>query len=117
MKMKQLFLISIISSYLILFFQNVEASDSRHQATDGWKAGVARVVITPEQSMWLAGYGSRDHPSEGTIHDLWAKALALEDANGKQAVLITSDLLGFPKNLSDRIATGWNQNFTWQGHR
>ena len=68
-----------------------------------WKGGVAKVVITPEKSMWMAGYGFRDHESEGTLHDLWAKALALEDAEGNKVVLVTTDLLGFPKGLSDRI--------------
>lgn len=68
-----------------------------------WRAGVARVVITPKQDMWMAGFAARDHESEGALHDLWAKALALEDENGKRAVLITTDLLGFPKGLSDRI--------------
>ncbi|MBB5439931.1 hypothetical protein HDC92_003627 [Pedobacter sp. AK017] len=68
-----------------------------------WKAGVARVVITPKQPMAMAGFASRNHPSEGTLHDLWAKALALEDANGKKALLITTDLLGFPKDVSNHI--------------
>lgn len=70
---------------------------------DGWKAGVARMKITPNESMWMAGYGSRNHPSEGKNQDLWAKALALEDAGGKNVVLITTDLLGFPKDISDNI--------------
>ncbi len=61
------------------------------------------MVITPEQSMWMAGYAARDHQSEGNLHDLWAKALAIEDSEGKQALLITTDLLGFPKALSDQI--------------
>lgn len=68
-----------------------------------WKAGVARVVITPTQSMWMAGFAARDHESEGTLHDLWAKALALEDGYGNRAVMVSTDLLGFPKGLSDRI--------------
>lgn len=68
-----------------------------------WKAGVARVVITPGESMWMAGYGSRDHASEGKMHDLWAKALALEDGGGKRCILITTDLCAIPKDLSDRI--------------
>jgi neutral ceramidase len=109
--MKKIVLISIISSYLILNFHNVEASEFLQQATKGWKAGIARIVITPEQSMWLAGYGGRDHASEGTIHDLWAKALVLEDASGKQVVLVTTDLLGFPKNMSDRIRDQLNSKF------
>jgi hypothetical protein len=44
-----------------------------------WKAGVAKVVVTPETSMWMAGYASRNKPSEGKVHDLHVKALALED--------------------------------------
>lgn len=75
----------------------------------GWKAGVARVVITPKYPIWQAGYASRTRPSEGKLHDLWAKALALEDENGNRAVLVTSDLLGFPKALSDRIRTQLQQ--------
>ena len=69
----------------------------------GWKAGVARVVITPGEDMWMAGFASRTHPSEGKRHDLWAKALAMEDAGGNRAVLVTADLLGLPKQVSDNI--------------
>jgi hypothetical protein len=45
----------------------------------GWLAGAAAVDITPTAPMWLAGYASRGHASEGTIHPLWVKALALQD--------------------------------------
>jgi neutral ceramidase len=69
----------------------------------GWQAGVARVVITPKQAMWMAGFGNRTRPAEGTRQELWAKALALEDAAGNKAVLVTTDLLGLPKGVSDHI--------------
>src|SRR5688572_16969289 len=72
-------------------------------AANGWKAGVARVVITPRQPLWMAGFAVRTHPSVGTRLDLWAKALALEDAGGNRAVLVTADLLGLPKEVSDNI--------------
>ncbi len=68
-----------------------------------WKAASASVVITPEQPMWLAGYASRDKPSEGTLHDLRAKVLVLEDSLGKKVVLITADLVGIPKPTADRV--------------
>jgi len=68
-----------------------------------WKVGVARAKITPEKPLWLAGYGGRDRPAEGALHDLWIKVLALEAASGDRAVVLTSDLLGFPKNVSDRV--------------
>jgi hypothetical protein len=58
-----------------------------------WKAGVARSIITPTNSLWLGGYAGRKHPAEGTATDLWLKVLALEDAAGHRAVIITTDLL------------------------
>jgi neutral ceramidase len=76
---------------------------SPQQQTASWKAGVAKVDITPKGSIWMAGYAARDHPSEGIRHTIWAKALFLEDAEGKQAVLVTSDLIGFRQELSRRI--------------
>jgi hypothetical protein len=66
-----------------------------------WKAGVASVVITPEKPMWMAGYAARKGPSEGKIHDLWAKALALEDENGTRFVLVTVELIGIPRQMRD----------------
>jgi hypothetical protein len=68
-----------------------------------WKAGVARVKITPAQPMWMSGYSSRTKPAEGTLIDLWAKALVLEDPAGKRAVLVTMDLVGIPRDLSQAV--------------
>jgi hypothetical protein len=67
-----------------------------------WKAGIAKRVITPEKGVWLAGYGSK-RPPEGKLHDLWMKALALEDDRGQRAVLVTSDFQGIPRAMSDRV--------------
>jgi hypothetical protein len=69
-----------------------------------WKAGVARADITPRESIWLAGYGARTKPSEGVLQPIYAKALALQDETGAITVLVTSDLLGFPKEVADPIA-------------
>jgi hypothetical protein len=77
----------------------------------GWKAGVSSVVITPKQPMWMAGYANRDRPSEGKLVDLWAKALALEDENGKQLVIVTADLVGIPKELSNHIRDQMESKF------
>jgi neutral ceramidase len=73
------------------------------EAQAAWKAGVGRAKITPEQPQWMAGYGSRDHESEGTLHDLWAKALTLVDGSGKRVVLVTFDLCGIGRDLSDAM--------------
>ncbi len=58
------------------------------------RVGLARVCIAPEKPVWLHGYASkaRFRPFEGKLNDLYAKAMALEDARGERAVLITVDL-------------------------
>jgi hypothetical protein len=68
-----------------------------------WKAGAARVKITPEKPMWMSGYASRTKPAEGTLIDLWAKALVLEDPRGQRAVLVTMDLVGIDRELSSAV--------------
>jgi hypothetical protein len=70
-----------------------------------FQAGVARVKITPPQPFWMSGYAARTHPAEGVYQDLWAKALALRDAEGHKAVLVTTDLIGLPGVLSDEVAS------------
>src|SRR5437870_3294161 len=72
-------------------------------AAQSWKAGAAKVNITPDQYMWMSGYASRNKPAQGKMTDLWAKALALEDPAGKRAVLITLDVVGIDRGLSVSI--------------
>lgn len=69
-------------------------------AETGWRAGAARADITPEHPMWMAGYASRTTEAQGTLLPICAKALALEDGAGNRALVITTDLLGFPKAMS-----------------
>jgi hypothetical protein len=101
--MKQLNLVTALVSFLAFFFSGALPSFAQENFSQGWKAGVARVVITPEEPVWMAGYGGRDRPAEGTIHDLWAKALVMQDQKGKKVLLLTTDLESFPKYTSDRI--------------
>src|SRR5438309_10961306 len=68
-----------------------------------WKIGLARVKITPEQPVFLSGYANRNKPYEKITADLYAKALALEDADGQKAVLVTTDLLGLPAAVAEPI--------------
>jgi neutral ceramidase len=70
----------------------------------GWKAGVARIDTTPKVPVRMAGYASRTSPSQGVAHPLAAKALALADAEGHRAVLVTCDIIGLRRPLSERIA-------------
>ncbi|XOV69613.1 MAG: neutral/alkaline non-lysosomal ceramidase N-terminal domain-containing protein [Verrucomicrobiota bacterium] len=69
----------------------------------GWKIGFARKEITPQASVWMSGYASRDRGAEGTRTPLWAKAMALEDASGSQALLITLDLVGVSADVTGPV--------------
>ena len=88
---------------MILAVAQMSAALAASDVSSSWKAGIATAVITPEQSMWMAGYAARTKPSEGKVHDLYAKALALEDAKGTRWVLVTTDLIGFPREFRNRL--------------
>jgi len=96
--------ITLISLTFSLFILSCIPSSAQNTSTNySWKAGGSSVKITPAEAMPMAGFASRTHSSEGTLHDIWAKALLIEDSKGKRAVMISSDLLGFPKVMSDPI--------------
>jgi neutral ceramidase len=67
-----------------------------------WRVGIAKVDVTPTTPVWLAGYAGIREP-DGSLHPLWAKAIAFEAADGGRAVLITSDFQGVPSSMSDRV--------------
>lgn len=80
------------------------ATSMAHAQAPTWKAGVAKTVITPEQYMWMSGYAARTKPAEGKLHELWAKALVLEDPTGRRGVVLTLDLVGIDRTLSVALA-------------
>src|SRR5205807_3455530 len=69
-----------------------------------YKAGVASQVITPAQPIYLTGYANRTHPSDGVVQDLKAKALAIEDGSKNRVVIVTTDLIGLPRSITDVVA-------------
>src|SRR5262245_25654794 len=76
-----------------------------------WKAGAARVNITPEHFMWMSGYAARTKPAEGKLHDLWAKALALEDPAGRRGLVVTTDLVGIGRDLSVEVCRAVSEKY------
>jgi neutral ceramidase len=76
-----------------------------------WKAGTARANIAPTENMWMAGFAARTNPADGKLMDLWLKALALEDASGHRAVILTSDLLGIPQNIYQHTCASLKEKF------
>ncbi|MBI1903942.1 MAG: neutral/alkaline non-lysosomal ceramidase N-terminal domain-containing protein [Planctomycetia bacterium] len=68
-----------------------------------WKAGAAAAVIMPQEPTWLSGYSSRTAPAEGKVHELHAKALAIEDAAGTRLVIVTLDLGSVSQEITDAV--------------
>ncbi len=93
-----------LSFVFVLAAMSSTLSATRAEEPAVWKAGVATVAITPRQSMWMAGYASRTKPSDGTLSELHAKALAIEDSNGTRAVIVTTDLISIPRPLRQQVA-------------
>lgn len=66
--------------------------------------GVARVDITPERPIRLAGYGNRSKSeSDGIIQRLEAKALAFGNDAEHPSVLITVDLVGITERIASKL--------------
>jgi hypothetical protein len=74
-------------------------------AAPAWRAGAATIDITPEQSLWMAGFARRTQPSQGAAMPLHAKALALRCGSQPTAVLVTVDLLGLTARITGRVAS------------
>src|SRR5690606_11382474 len=69
-----------------------------------YQVGIARKVITPRDTAFLSGYSGRETPAKGILHDLWAKALVLQEDEGSRIVIVTTDLLGLSHEISEELA-------------
>jgi hypothetical protein len=69
-----------------------------------YQAGVARLKITPEGPIWMSGYAGRTGPSRGVAQELFTKAIAIEDKRGYRLVVVTTDLIGLPREVAEPVA-------------
>ena len=58
------------------------------------RAGAAKIDITPEKPVKMAGYAGRTGLSKG-VHDPLSARVVIFENNGKRLVLVSTDLLGF----------------------
>ena len=89
--------------FLVLFL--AACSQCLHADEPSWRVGFASTKITPASPVRMAGYGSkaRQQPFERIELDLFAKAMVIEDADGKRGLLITADLVGLTKPITVKI--------------
>ena len=71
--------------------------------TSAPKAGFAKIDITPRVGVELCGFGPFLNRCSIAVRDrLWARAMAVEHA-GTTLCLVSCDLIGMPRELTDRI--------------
>lgn len=83
----------------------------KQSAAEHVKAGFGRRIITPDNQVWLAGYGNRERPPDGKVHDLWIKVMVLRGANDRQVVLVTTDHMGMSRKVYESIYSKVSQKF------
>src|ERR1043166_4188136 len=86
-----------------IFFAALAVASGPNLAEAQWKAGFAVVKITPETPRPMAGYASRTTPLNKVEQDIYAKALAVQDEQGHQAILITTALLGLSRAIAEPV--------------
>ena len=73
------------------------------EAKNPWQAGFSRVVITPNQPMFASGYGGRNKPTAGKIHDLYVRAAVLRDPTGHTVLFLSMDLIGIHPAMANVV--------------
>jgi hypothetical protein len=87
---------------LILVFTILTISFDAASAQE-WQAGVASTLTTPQEPLWLAGYGGKKQPAQGKVSDLYTKALVLRDPQGNRAVIATCDIIGYFYEFTEAV--------------
>ncbi|WP_018616956.1 neutral/alkaline non-lysosomal ceramidase N-terminal domain-containing protein [Segetibacter koreensis] len=87
----------------VLLFSKISLGQ-KADAAQTMDIGVARVDITPEGPIRLAGYGARPKSeSTGVLQRLSAKAIAFGSDAQHPSILITVDLVGIPARITQEL--------------
>ena len=86
------------------YFEFIKVKDLSNALPDSiFNIGLAKVDISPLESIALSGFGGRRNLTKLIKQKLWAKAIAIDDHNGNASVIVTADLIGIPANLRKEV--------------
>lgn len=99
--------------FFCLLFSGIGLAQQNSSEKGSMEVGMARIDITPEDPIRLAGYASasRNEESEGVIHNLQAKALAFGSNAQEPSILITVDLIGIPEEVTQQLSEKLSKKF------
>lgn len=66
------------------------------------QTGASETKITPAKNIPLSGYESRKTGSQGTKHDLFARALVFDNSKARLGIIV-AELIGFPAATTEAI--------------
>jgi putative membrane-bound dehydrogenase-like protein len=96
---------SVAATFLAAWLAGSGSSRAADVEPDIYKVGVAEVDITPAHPVRLNGFGFRRAESEGTNHQIHARALTIRHATDAHPVLLmTVDVLGIPATVRAELA-------------
>jgi len=75
-------------------FMGLKQANKENEKSEGMKAGVSKILITPEKPVRMSGYAARKDPFKGVHDDLFASALVFDNGQNK-ACLISVDVIGY----------------------
>lgn len=105
LQIRALTLASLFLTVAMLLPGKISFSQQTAKAGEMMEVGVARIDITPEGPVRLAGYGVRSKAeSAGVLQRLGAKALAFGSDTQGPSILITVDLVGIPGYITAALA-------------
>ena len=88
---------SVTLALLAMFFAEAPAP------AQTFKAGFAKVDISPEEPVRLSGYAGRDKPMEGADVPIYVRAVAVQHGDGPPHLLLGVESIGFPGTLSKAV--------------
>jgi len=88
----------VVINHLFLTTSVTQSGQSR----DVFRAGTAKIDITPTKPVKMAGYRSRTGLSQG-VHDPLSARVVVFESNGKRLVLVSTDLIGFYNGTAEHF--------------
>jgi hypothetical protein len=84
-------ILAVVVLFALLFTNSPAQSKEKK---DILRAGVAKIDITPEKPVKMAGYAARKDLSDG-VHDPLSARVVVFENNEKRLILVSTDLIGF----------------------
>ena len=83
--------------FILIFIQSLFINSKVYSQGTILKAGIARIDITPTESLYMGGYDEscRTDPSNGSYGNIYLRALVFDD-NINQVVFIEADVVSLP---------------------